>query len=223
MSVKSALDYYNTSDIQVGDVVILNDSRPLDCEGGRVAEPYTRLRVRGLQVVEPGDISVKLETERESILLTQTVYLRIMLKYHSLQKADSWLATTESLHQRAQKESKVFGKLNLPPQILYVIMFLSWILAAVAIAACVEKIKMLDQQVTLATMAITLLVTTVIFITLFGSTFIISNMVSTMDEALEQATELEEQLRLYRQANPDHKDCTAISDSTDITQGIVQT
>ena len=78
MGVKNAVDYYNSSDIQVGDIVIIDDSCPRSCENGRVVEPYSRLRVRSLEVApysDCGEVRAQLETERESIPLSQPISL----------------------------------------------------------------------------------------------------------------------------------------------------
>ena len=55
LSVKNAVDYYNSSGIQVGDIVIINDPGPQSCEGDQIAEPYTRLRVRVMEVAPYSD------------------------------------------------------------------------------------------------------------------------------------------------------------------------
>lgn len=126
MSVKNAVDYYNSSDIRVGDLVIIDDSSPQSCEGGRIAEPYTRLRVRALEV-DPysnrGEVRAQLETERESIPLERAASLLNMRGQPMLQKADGWLEATKAAYNLAKQKSTVLGKLN-SKQLLKIIMLL---------------------------------------------------------------------------------------------------
>lgn len=211
MSVKNAVDYYNSSDIRIGDIVIIDDSCPQSCEGGRIAEPYTRLRVRALEV-DPysicGEVRAQLETERESIPLAQAVRLLNMQGQPNLQKAYCWLKTTETAYGLAQKKSKVFGKLNPKKLVNTVILFcVLFLIVAICLVMRMENTSMPVTSESGLRIVLGSVVGAVAGTTIAG---VLIPKINAMDDARRQATDLEKQLRLYRLANPNCTDVATI-------------
>lgn len=212
MSVKNAVDYYNSSDIRVGDLVIIDDSSPQSCEGGKITEPYTRLRVRALEVApysDCGEVRAQLETEQESILLSHTVSLLNMHGQPMLKKADSWLESTKAAHNLAQKRSKVFGKLN-SKQLLIIVMSLCVMLL---IAVIFWAIRMESTSVPVTSEIVLSIALGAVIGVVAGA--VIANVlipkINAMDDARKRAADLEEWLQLYRLANPDCTNTSVVS------------
>ena len=221
MSVKGAVDYYNTGDIRVGDIVIINDSDPQSCENDRIVEPFTRLRVRALEMEQysgRGEIRARLETEHDEIPLVHLVNLLNMRGELLIHKAEDWLKATETAYCLALKKSKVFGKLN-PKQLVNTVIF--FCVLSLIVAICLV-IRMKSTSVP-ATSEIGLRIVLGSVVGSVGGTTLASILISrinAMEDARKWAMELGEQLRLYRQANPSCTDTTAFSAKIDSQQGI---
>lgn len=216
MSVKNAVDYYNSSDIRVGDIVIIEDSSPQSCEGGRIAEPYTRLRVRALEV-DPysnrGEVRAQLETERESIPLERAASLLNMQGQPMLQKADGWLEATEAAHNLAKQKSTVFGKLN-SKQLLKIIMLLCviFLIAVIAVIFWVMRMHSTSAPATSEVVLRIVLGSAIGVVAGAVIAHVLIPKINAMDDARKQAVDLEKRLRLYRQANPDCTNPSVVSD-----------
>lgn len=206
MSVKSIIDYYNPAGIQVGDIVILNEKKPQNCEGERIAEPYTRLRVKTLQVESHG-IYAKLETEQETISLTGAVAIdRIDLQDQPiLQQADAWVKSTEAARTLAQKKSKVFGKLN-SNQLngVVVLLNLSILITAICWGVLSRSTSMPSTPKDIIAPILGAMLGVLLSIPFFHK-------ISIMEEAQEKSEDLEVRLRLYWQANPGHTNASEVS------------
>ncbi|MET0017988.1 hypothetical protein [Oscillibacter sp.] len=211
MSVKNAVDYYNSCDIQVGDIVIIDDSRPQSCENGRIVEPYTRLRIRALEVAPYstcGEVRAQLETEHESIPLAQAVNLLNMHEQPMLQKAGDWLKATETSYGLAQKKSKVYGKLN-PKQFVSLVISscILFLIVAICFVMRMENASVLASSDSGLRIVLGSVVGAVAGTIIAG---VLIPKINAMDDARKQAADLEEQLHLYRLANPDCTDVIAI-------------
>lgn len=221
MSVKSAVDYYDTGNIRVGDIVIINDSNPQSCEGDRIVEPYTRLRVRALdmeQYSDRGEIRVRLETECDEIPLAHLVDLLNMQGEPLIHKVENWLKATETAYCLALKKSKVFGKFN-PKQLVNTVILFCVLFLIVAICLVMR----MESTSVPATSEIGLRIVLGSVVGTVGGTTLASILISrinAMEDARKRAVELGEQLRLYRQANLKCADTTAFTAKIDSQQGI---
>ena len=195
MGVKSTIDYYNSAGIQVGDIVILDEEKPQTCEGERIAEPYTRLRVVELMREERG-VSVKLETEQDAIPLTGTVDLTGEWGAPPLQKVDSWLAEKETAYRTTEKKGRMFGARN--PMIATALFIFPWMMALFLAGYWV--IKRVPE--TTRNVMIVGFCAIVLIIIMFVSADACSDRISEMQSAQQQAAKVEKQLRQYQQANP---------------------
>lgn len=206
MSVKSTIDYYNSSGIQVGDIVILDEEKPQDCEGERIAEPYTRLRVVDL-MSEGRSVSVKLETEQDAIPLTGTVDLTNKWGDKPLQKADSWLAGKETAYRTAEKKGRMFGTKNSGIAIALVIF--AWVLVFF-LAGYWVILKVPETTRNRMIVAFCGIVLAIIMFIRINTYF---DRMSEMHSAQKKAAQIEKQLRQYRQANAG-KQCPGISNGS---------
>lgn len=221
MSIKGAVDYYNTSNIQVGDIVIINDAGPQSCEDDRIVEPYTRLRVRALEIEQYsgcGEIRARLETECDEIPLAHLVDLLNMQGEPLIHKAENWLKTTKIAYCLALKKSKVFGRFN-PKQlvntiILFCVLFL---IVAICLVMRMESTSVPETSEIGLRIVLGSVVGTVGGTTLAS---ILMSRVNAMKDARKRAVELGEQIRLYRQANLNCADTPAFSANIDSQQGI---
>jgi hypothetical protein len=207
------VDYYNSSNIQVGDIVIIDDSNPQSCEGGRIAEPYTRLRVRALEV-DPysnrGEVRARLETERESVPLERASSLLNMQGQPMLQKADGWLEATKAAYNLAKKKSTVFGKLN-SKQLLKIIMLLC-VIFLIAVIFWVMRMHSTSAPATSEVVLRIVLGSAIGVVAGAVIAHVLIPKINAMDDARKRAADLEERLRLYRQANPDCTNPSVVSD-----------
>ncbi len=216
MAVRNAVDYYNASGIQVGDIVIINDHDPQSCEGEQIAEPYTRLRVKTLEMEQysnRGEIRAYLETEHDGIPLNHSVNLLNMRGEPLLYKAEDWFKTTTAAYRFALKKGRVFGRSDLKPGILLAAFLTLWMLAYGGIISWATQPEILHQHVNPAGCAVALSMFILLAGTLTFGTVAIERKADAIGNARKQTAEMEEQLQLYRLANPNCAEVAAAIDT----------
>ena len=215
MAVRNAVDYYNASGIQIGDIVIINDHDPQSCEGEQIAEPYTRLRVKTLEMEQyskRGEIRAYLETEHDGIPLNHSVDLLNMRGEPLLYKAEDWFKTTTAAYRFALKKGRVFGRSDLNPGILFAVFLTLWVLALMGIIYWAAQPKICHQQISEAGYLVVAFITAAMIGTLLFGASAIERKADAIGNARKQTAELEEQLQLYRLANPN---CAEVATSVD--------
>lgn len=199
MGVKNAMEYYNTANIQIGDIVIIDSTDTQFCEGDRIVEPYTRLRVRRLQIGTLG-IAAKLETEQGAIHLDQAENILNFQKQPYIQNADLWITATEAAYRTVQKKAEAA---NLMFSRMMLIFFLS---------------PFMLLLVTIILNAFEILSDFLLTLMLFGMLALLAYALINIPRSIfteraeqEKAAHLNKQLQLYLQANPDCTGSMAIS------------